>query len=64
MASASIYPSNMGISKLTCTLKGDVTPKWPLDENTTAVINRHSRMWEKFSIISSLCHVELAQATN
>jgi hypothetical protein len=32
-ASASIYPSNMGISKLTCTLKGGVPPKFPLDED-------------------------------
>jgi hypothetical protein len=23
----------MGISKLTCTLKGEVPPKWPLDED-------------------------------
>jgi hypothetical protein len=30
----------MGISKLTCTLKGEVPPKWPLDEDTPVVIGK------------------------
>ena len=31
MASASIRPSNMGMSKFTCTLKGVGPPEWLLD---------------------------------
>jgi hypothetical protein len=31
----------MGISKLTCTLKGEVPPKWSLDEDASVVIDRH-----------------------
>jgi hypothetical protein len=46
----------MGISKLTCTFKGDVPPKWPLDEYAPIAINKHGRMCEKLSTISSLCH--------
>ena len=37
---ASICPSNTGISKLTCTLKGEVPPKWPLDEDIPDAIDR------------------------
>ena len=47
----------MGISKLNCTLKGEVPPKWLLYEDTPDAINRRWRMWEKFSIISSLCRM-------
>jgi len=47
----------MGISKLTCTLKGEVLPKWSLDEGVPVVIDRRWRMWAKFSIILSLCRV-------
>ena len=56
-ASLSIWPSNMGISKLTYTLKGEVLPKWLFDEYVSVSIRRHWRMWEKFSIISSLYHM-------
>ena len=31
MASASIWPSNMGMSKFTCTLKGVEPLEWSLD---------------------------------
>jgi hypothetical protein len=30
----------MGISKLTCTLKGEVPPKWPLDEDVLVAIDK------------------------
>jgi hypothetical protein len=30
----------MGISKLTCTLKGEVPPKWSLDEDVPVAIDR------------------------
>jgi hypothetical protein len=30
----------MGISKLTCTLKGEVPPKWSLDEDVPVVIGQ------------------------
>ena len=40
-ASASICPSNTGISKLTCTLKGEVIQKWPLDGYVHVAIERH-----------------------
>ena len=52
-----LYPSNKGILKLTCTLKGEVPQKWPLNEDAPVAINRNLRMWKKFSIISSLCRV-------
>ena len=45
----------MGISKLTCTLKGEVPPKSSLDEYALFSIDRGWRMCAKFSIISSLC---------
>ena len=54
-ASASIYPSNTKISKLTYTLKCKVPPKWSFDEYSPNAIDKHWRMWEKFSIILSLC---------
>jgi hypothetical protein len=38
-------------------LKDKVHPKWSLDEDVLVVISMGGRMWEKFSIISSLCHV-------
>ena len=38
----SLYPTtNTRISKLTCTLKGEVPPKWFLDEDAPAVIGKH-----------------------
>jgi hypothetical protein len=30
----------MGISKLTCTLKGEVPPKWSLDEDVPVAIGQ------------------------
>jgi hypothetical protein len=51
--SASISPSNNGISKFTCTLKGVA---WPLDEDASPV-GSHRRICAKFSIISFLCRV-------
>lgn len=56
-ASTPIWPSNMGISKLTFTLKEEVAQKWLFDEYSHVSIGRHSKMCEKFSIISSLSHV-------
>jgi hypothetical protein len=50
---ASISPSNNGISKFTCTLKG---VSWPLDEDASPMGNRR-RICVKLSIISFLCHV-------
>ena len=47
-----ISPSNNGISKFTCTLKGVA---WPLDEDASLVGNRR-RIYAKLSIISFLCH--------
>jgi hypothetical protein len=49
--SASISPSNNGISKFTCTLKGVA---WPLDEDASPV-GSHRRICTKLSIISFLC---------
>jgi hypothetical protein len=48
----SISPSNNGISKFTCTLKGVA---WLLDEDASPV-GSHRRIYENFSIISFLCH--------
>jgi hypothetical protein len=48
--SASINPSNNGISKFTCTLKG---VSWPLDEDASPVGSRR-RIYVKLSIISFL----------
>jgi hypothetical protein len=48
---ASIDPSNNGISKFTCTLKGVA---WSLDEYDSHV-GSHRRIYAKFSIISFLC---------
>ena len=56
-AFTSIWPSNMGMSKLTCTLKCEVPPKWLLDEDAFDAIDIHWRMWEKFCIILFLCGV-------
>jgi hypothetical protein len=53
--SASIWPSNIGISKLTYTLKGEVLQKWPLDEDAYVVVNKHRRIWEKWFIILFFC---------
>lgn len=53
-AYASIYPSNMGISKLICTLKGVVSPEWLPDEDASSVGIRR-RIWAKLSIIAFLC---------
>ena len=50
--SAFINPSNNGISKFTCTLKGFA---WPLDEDVFHVGSRQ-RICTKLSIISFLCH--------
>jgi hypothetical protein len=50
--STSISPSNNGISKFTCTLKGVA---WPLDEDASSV-GSHRRICAKLSIISFLCH--------
>jgi hypothetical protein len=49
-ASASISPSNNGISKFTCTLKGVA---WPLDEDV-APMGSHWRIYANLSIISFL----------
>jgi hypothetical protein len=46
-----INPSNKGISKFTCTLKGAA---WSLDEDSSPMGNRQ-RIYTKFSIISFLC---------
>jgi hypothetical protein len=46
-----ISPSNNGISKFTCTLKGVA---WPLDEDVSPV-GSHQRICAMFSIISFLC---------
>jgi hypothetical protein len=51
--SASISPSNNGISKFTYTFKGVA---WPLDEDASPVGNRR-RICAKFSMISFLFHV-------
>jgi len=48
----SISPSNNGISKFTCTLKGVA---WLLDEDVSPVGNRR-RIYENFPIILFLCH--------
>lgn len=50
---ASISPSNNGISKFTCTLKGVA---WPLDEDASPMGN-HRRVCTKLSIILFLCCV-------
>lgn len=49
-SSASSCPSNMGMSKLNCTLKGVVPREWLLDENGFPVGSRR-RIWENLSII-------------
>jgi hypothetical protein len=50
--SASISPSNNGISKFTCTLKGVA---WPLDEDASPV-GSCRRIYAKLSIILFLYH--------
>ena len=50
---ASIYPSNMVMSKFTCTLKGVAPLEWLLDVDAQLVGCRW-RNWEKLSIISFL----------
>ena len=54
MTYASIYPSNMGMSKLACTLKGVAPPRWMLDEDVSLVVIPW-RIWEIFSNITFLC---------
>jgi len=49
--STSISPSNNGISKFACTLKGVV---WPLDEDVSTLGSRR-RIYVNFSIIVFLC---------
>jgi hypothetical protein len=51
-ASASINPSNNGISKFNYTLKG---VEWPLDEDASPV-GILPRICAKLSIISFICH--------
>jgi hypothetical protein len=51
--SESISPSNNGISKFTCTLKGVA---WPLDEDASPMGSRQ-RICANLSIISFLCRV-------
>ena len=46
---------NMGISKLTCTLKGVAPPEWLLGEDASPMGSRR-RIWAKLSIIISLYH--------
>ena len=53
-ASASIFPSNIGMSKFTCTLKGVAPPEWLLDADAPYVGSRW-RIWAKLSIIAFLC---------
>jgi len=52
--SACIWPSNMGMPKFTCTLKGVPPPEWPLDADEPPMGN-HWRIWAKLSIIAFLC---------
>ena len=59
--SASIWPSNMGMLKLTCTLKGVALPEWLLEEDVSPLGSRW-RIWEKFSIIAFLCAQGIIQA--
>jgi len=54
--STSIWPYNIGISKLTCTLKEFVPPEWLLDEDVFPV-GIHRRIYAKLSIIAFLCHL-------
>ena len=56
MVSASIWPSNVGISKLTCTLKGVAPPEWWLGEDVSLVGSR-LRIWENLSIVSLYFHM-------
>jgi hypothetical protein len=56
--SASISPSNNGISKFTCTLKGVA---WPLDEDASPVGNRQ-RICAKLSIILFLCRARASSS--
>jgi len=53
--SPSICPSNKGISKLTCTLKGVAPPKWLLDDDPSVYVDIHRRIWMKLSKILFLC---------
>jgi hypothetical protein len=56
--SASISPSNNGISKFTYTLKGVA---WTLDEDASPMGNRR-RICMKFSVISFLCCVRASSS--
>ena len=56
--SASISPSNNGISNFTCTLKG---VSWPLDEDASPV-GSHQRIYSKLSIISFLCRARASSS--
>ena len=53
-ASASILPSNKGISKLTCTLKGGASRKQLLIEYALDAARIRRNIWVKLSIISFL----------
>ena len=63
-ASASIWPSNTGISKLTCTLNGGALPEWPLDVDAFDVVGNRQRIWEKLSIISFRYRVRASSNNN
>jgi len=56
--SASISPSNNGISKFHYTLKGVA---WPPDEDASPVGNRR-KIYAKLSIILFLCHVRASSS--
>ena len=63
-ASASIWPLNTGISKLTYTLNGSALPEWPLDVDTFDVVGNWQRIWEKLSIISFCCRMRASSNNN
>ena len=55
MTSASIFPSNMGMLNLTCTLKGVVPPEWLLDEDVPS-LGSCWMIYAKLSIITSFVY--------
>ena len=63
-ASASILPSNKGISKLTYTLKGVASLDRLLVQDALAVASIRRRIWVKLSIISFLCRSRASSSSD
>jgi hypothetical protein len=50
--------------KINLYLEGTIPPKWSLDEYSSTVVGNYQKIWEKLSIISSLCHARAPLKNN